>query len=294
MRHQSRNVDALIARIAGRSKGIVTRRELRRVGVTASELRTRIARGSLHREYPGVYSVGHRAASVEARYLAAVRACGEGAVLCGFAAAWLWGLLKGKPPPPEVSAPTERRIKGVRTRRRRLHPDERVERRGIPVTSLVLTLVDVAPALPISDLALACHEAGVKHHATPRQVEAALVRRPNAPGAGKLRAVIHGDEPVLLSRLEQRFFALLQQDGLPLPVTNKPKGSHRVDCRWPDHRLTVELQSYRFHNSRHSWAADHHRRREAFARGDQFRQYTWDDTEDPRLMLRELRQLLGA
>jgi hypothetical protein len=63
-------------------------------------------------------------------------------------------------------------------------------------------------------------------------------------------------EPVLLSKLERAFLALLQAHSLPLPQTNKPAGSHRVDCRWPEHRLTVELDSFRFHNSRHSWEAD--------------------------------------
>ena len=289
MRGQDRNTSA-ITRLAGASKGIVTRVELLAAGVSATAIDRRLDR-TLFREYPGVYSVGHRALGIEARYLAAVKAAGPGAALCGLAAAWLWGLIKGKPPAPEVTAPTERRIKGVKTHRRRLRPDEIVRRSGIPITSLALTLVDIAPSMPISDLALACHEAGAKYQATPRLVEEALARRPNAPGASKLRAVIHGDEPVLLSRLERRFFKLLREHNLPVPVTNKPKGSYRVDCRWPEHKLTVELQSYRFHNSRHAWEADHRRRREAFVRGDEFRQYTWDDMESPRLMLRELRKL---
>ena len=63
-----------------------------------------------------------------------------------------------------------------------------------------------------------------------------------------------------------------------------------MDCRWPEHRLTVELDGYRFHNSRHSWEQDRLREREARARGDEFRRYTYRDVlEDPSLMLRELR-----
>jgi hypothetical protein len=56
----------------------------------------------------------------------------------------------------------------------------------------------------------------------------------------------------------------------------------------------VELDSYRYHRSRHAWNADRHREREAYARGDQFRRYTWADVfDDPTLMLRELRTLLS-
>jgi very-short-patch-repair endonuclease len=67
----------------------------------------------------------------------------------------------------------------------------------------------------------------------------------------------------------------------------------RVDCRWPDHRLTVELDSYRYHHSRHAWEQDRRREREARARGDEFRRYTYGDVfESPGRMLAELRDLL--
>ena len=74
-----------------------------------------------------------------------------------------------------------------------------------------------------------------------------------------------------------------------------PAGAHRVDCRWPRHRLTVELDSYRFHNSRYAWEQDRKREREARARGDEFRRYTWGDVfETPQLTLQDLRPLLAA
>ena len=73
------------------------------------------------------------------------------------------------------------------------------------------------------------------------------MRCPRSRGRANLRAVIHGDEPVLLSWLERRFRRLLREAGLPLPLTNRPAGRRRIDCRWPEHCLTVELDSYRFH-----------------------------------------------
>jgi len=98
---------------------------------------------------------------------------------------------------------------------------------------------------------------------------------------------------VTLSRLERAFLELLRDAGLPLPITNRPAGGRRVDCRWPEHRLTVELDSYRYHSSRLAWERDRRREREAYARGDQFRRYTYDDVfVNPRLMLSELRALL--
>lgn len=294
MSGQVTTAERVVARIATSAWGIATRAELRRGGLSEAEIDHRIAKGALIPEYRGVYRVGHRAPTIEARYMAAVKACGDGAVLSGRAAAYLHGLIKGKAPEPEVTAPAKRRVKDIRPRRSKLDPRDVTTCHGIPITTVPKTLVDLAGTLPLSALARACHEAGVRYRTTPRQVEAVLARRPNAKGAKNLRAVLRGDARVTLSALERLFLELLKEHGLPLPVTNKRAGTKRVDCRWPEHDLTVELDSYRYHNSRHAWEQDRRREREARARGDEFRRYTWIDVfEEPGPMLAELRALLA-
>ena len=291
-----RTVERELARIASATHGVVTRSQLLGAGVSAHEIRSRVRSGGLIRVHRGVYRVGHMAPSTEATYLAAVLAAGDSALLSGRAAAYLLGLIKGTAPRPEVIARTQRRIEGVRTHRcRLLNAREAASFKGIPVTTVPRTLVDIASELSLDALARACHEAGVRYGTTPRAVEAVLARRPNAPGAKKLRRVINGDVHVTLSKLEARFLELLRDEGLPLPKTNRRAGSHRVDCRWPEHQLTVELDGYRFHNSRYSWEQDRHREREARARGDDFRRYTWSDVADnPTQMLRELVSAMPA
>jgi hypothetical protein len=289
---RSRTVEEIVGELATRSHGVVTRRELLAAGVTAREIERRLERGSLIAEFLGVYRVGHCAPSIEAAYTAAVKACGDGALLSGPAAAYLYGLTSGSAPIPHVTGSRERRVRGVVTTRSRVV--ERAEYRGIPITTVARTLVDLAASLPPRALARACHEAEVKYGTTPSQVEEVLARRSTTLGAGKLRKVLHGDVPVTASVLERRFLRLLADHDLPLPITNRPAGNFRVDCRWPEHRLTVELDSYRYHNSRHSWERDRRREREARARGDDFRRYTYGDVCDtPRPMLRELSSRLG-
>jgi very-short-patch-repair endonuclease len=289
-------VERIFARLAARTHGVVTRAELVNAGVTPAEIKWRVGAGALLREHRGVFRVGHRAPSTEARYLAAVRACGDGAVLSGRAAGHLLGLLGGPAPPPEVTAPTERRIAGVVTRRsRRIDDRERATWNGIPVTTVARTLVDLAATLSAAELARACHEAGIRHGTTPAAVEEVLERRPRSPGATRLRRVLRGDVHVTLSRLEARFLALLRAEGLPLPETNRPAGTKRVDCRWPERRLTVELDGYRYHRSRHAWERDRRREREAYARGDGFRRFTYEDVlGDPRALLAELSRALRS
>jgi hypothetical protein len=281
--------------MAHKSHGIVTRKQLQHAGLTPSEIKHRVGIGSLLRVHRGVYRVGHAAPSRNATYMAAVLACGAGAVLSGRAAAHLLGLLRGAPPPPEVTAPHACRITGIKARRSELHDSERWLVLGIPVTSVAHTLVDLAGPLSEDERALACHEAGVRYGTARAEVDAVLARRPSVPGAGKLRKVLHGDVRVSLSRLESAFLALLRDEGLPLPQTNVRVGGRRVDCRWPQHRLTVELDSYRYHRTRQAWERDRRREREAYARGDQFRRYTYEDVlgKSPQ-MLRELRTLLAG
>jgi very-short-patch-repair endonuclease len=284
-------VEQRTAEIARRAHGVVTRAELLGAGITKAEINGRLRTGSLIAVLRGVYRVGHMAPSLEARYMAAVKAAGEGGVLSGLAAAHLFGLIKGRAPKPEVSAPTARRIKGVQTRRRRLERRDKTVWHGIPTTTVPRAVMDLSSLLPLDELAQAFHEASVRYRTTPAQVEAGIRGRP--PGAHNLRRVLRGDAHVTLSELERAFLRLLRAAGLPLPLTNRPASGRYVDGRWPQQRLTVELDSYRYHNTRHAWERDRRREREAYARGDQFRRFTYEDvTKRPDEVLAELRPLL--
>ena len=291
MRPQIDTVDRKIARMASRAWGVVTHQELLHAGVSVREIRTRRERGSLIEVHRGVYRVGHAAPTTEATYMAAVKACGDGAVISGKAAAQLHGLIRLNPPPaPETTTPNGRHPSGVVVHRSRARlPAVRV--RGIPTTTVPRTLVDLAAVLTEDELGRAVHEAMVKHGTKPRHIEAVL--RANAPGAANLRRILNGDSHIKLSHLEKAFLDLLRKHGLPLPETNKRQGTFFVDCRWPEQHLTVELDSYRYHHSRHAWERDRQREREARARGDDFRRYTYGDiTETPDVVIGELASLL--
>jgi hypothetical protein len=251
-------------------------------GISDDEIRTRLARGSLIRVHRGVYRVGHAAPSVEATYIAAVFACGTGALLMDAAAAHLYGLTKGAAPKPVVKARTARRIAGIETHRTRTRERGTIWR-GIPVTTVPRTLMDIATSMPEKELTLACHNAQVRFGITPAQLR------------GRAKRIVLGELPVTLSELEDRFLDLLAEERLPAPRTNRrTRGRTYVDCRWPEHHVTVELDSYRFHNTRHAWESDRRREREAHARRDEHRRYTYGDVfEAPKQMLAELRELLA-
>jgi very-short-patch-repair endonuclease len=294
MRPKARSAHHAVARIAARQHGVVTVGQLLGAGLTRDAVKRRVAQGLLHRELRGVYRVGHRAPNIEARYMAAVLACGPEAVLSGRAAAYLSGFLKGRAPAPEVTATGNRRLPRILTHRvRRLDPRDVTRCRGIPVTTAARTLLDLAGVMSLDDLARAAHEAQVRRIVDAKAIAEALARRPNTKGAWKLREIFRGEVRVTLSELERAFLALLRSARLPLPRTNRPTGTRYVDCQWPEHRLVVELDSYRYHHSRHAWEQDRRREREARARGNEFRRYTYGDvTEDRTLVEAELCDLL--
>jgi hypothetical protein len=278
----SRTTDRIIARMAGRSHGVVARADLRQAGISEREIDGRLARGTLIFEFDGVYRVGHAAPSVEASFIAAVKACGEGSLLRKHAAAYHWRLVKKPPREPEVLTPTERRVKGIKTKRARAGIDDRDRRkwRGIPVTSIPRTLVDLAADSSVEELARIFHEAVVRYGTKPEHVEQVLERRPHSKGAKRLRAAMYGDQAVTLSRLEKAFLELLRAANLPLPKTNKRKDGHYVDCRWPEYHLTIELDSYTYHATRYAWERDLDREREARRRKDRFHRFTWEDISE--------------
>jgi hypothetical protein len=190
---------------------------------------------------------------------------------------------------------TDRHVRGVITRRRRhLDPRERITHRGVPCTSVPLTLLDAAATLSPGALAEAFHEARIRHRTREEQVLRTIARHRAAPGRRALLAVVLGDLPVTLSELEREFRRVLTAAGLPLPdETNQVVDEHRVDCRYRDPPLTIELDSYRFHGDRRAWEDDRRRERLAYARGDEHRRYTYGDVfEDPSFMLAELAALL--
>lgn len=285
--------ESVLDHLASSAEGVVTRAEALAAGLTPAELEHRLRAGSLITVHRGVYRVGHRAPSRAATYSAALKACGVGSKLSGLAGAHWLRLVRNAPAVVEVTAATDRRVPGVI-----VHRSRRIEAagwifRGLAVTTPAWTLLDIAGRLSNDDLARACHEAWVQHRCGAAQVEIELARRQSTSGSDRLRRIMCGDEPLVLSKLERGFLGLLRTDGRELPETNILVDLSIVDCRWPLLGLTIELDSYRFHASRQAWERDRRREREARRRGDTFIRYTWGDVfERAEETLAEVRTLV--
>jgi very-short-patch-repair endonuclease len=288
-----------IARLAGRQRGLVTRDQLREIGLTRDAIDNRVKSSYLHPVHHGVYAVGHTHLAHGARELAAVLACGPGAVLSHRSAASLWRLLPSTEDDPEVTVP------GRDCRRRGIHihlvaaldpPDVRTLG-GIPVTTPARTILDLAAVVSPRELEQALAEAYARRLARRSELVALLARLPRRPGFAALRALVERDAgpAVTRSEAEERLLGLIRAAELPAPEVNVRIGRHEVDFLWREQGLIVEVDGFRYHSSRAAFERDRLRDAELGSQGFRVMRVTWRQIVDhPEALVARLGAALAA
>ena len=258
---QPDEIDRLIAELAGRQNGVVALRQLLGLGVTRKAVEFRLECGRLHTIYRGVYAVGHRVLSLDGWRMAAVLASGDGAVVSHVSAAALHGLLPSSPAVADVTVRTRRhRRRGIRWHYALLPPDEITTVRGIPVTTVPRTILDLAAVRPREDVERALHESEVRRLTDRLSLPDLLERYPRRHGTRVVRAILAERRSVPKNALEAAFAAFLRRYRLPLPETNVwlTVGKHRyeIDCLWRAQRVIVELDGRAVHDTARAFETD--------------------------------------
>ncbi len=295
------DVDAAISAKCERQHGVVSRGQLLQAGVPPHSIDYRVRIGRLRPLHRGVYQVGPIATG-HSQEMAAVLACGEGAVVSHGSAARLWELVKasGRGLPVEVSAARGRRGRGKGVR---LHRVERLDRRdvtrrhGVPVTAAARTILDLAARCGTPEL-----ERMVAHGERLRILRladllAVLKRYPSKPGASKLHGVAsaaHGTA-FLRSEAEARFLDLVRAGGVPSPATNAMVAGYEADFLWPRDRVVVEIDGFAYHRDRAAFERDRLRDARLGSMGYRVLRFTWRQlTRTPEIVLVHLAGVLAA
>lgn len=231
-----------VSELAARQHGVVSRQQLLGRGLSVRSIERELQRGRLHRVYRGVYVPGQPRIGYFGRCMAAVLACGDGALLSHRAAGQLHALRTGSW--IEVTVPRGRHgPRGIGVHETRRLPTALMVD-GIPTTSVARTLVDLADVVSYTRLDGAFADAERLRILDLRDVKPIPGRR----GTKSLEAVIAGLRPgESKSRLELRFKRFLRQHGFPWPAFNTLVHGVDVDAVWPEYRLIIELDSYEFH-----------------------------------------------
>jgi hypothetical protein len=251
------NIEVKIAQIASRQQRQVTREQLLGLGLASSSIAWRVKNGRLFPSHPGVYSVGTPPITPLERAMAAVLACGEGAVLSHGSALALWGIWKRWGIPFDVIVKADRRPKGVRVHRNKLNKQDITRHHSIPVTTLARTLLDMAPEMRPKSLNRAVNNGRLADQLSLDALLDVVQRHPNHRGTKHLKAVLGiATRRPTRSDFERSFPAFCERYGLPRPEMNFPFGKHELDAFFPEEKVIVELDSWLFHSSRTSFEDD--------------------------------------
>lgn len=274
----------LVARVAARQWSVLHVSELRACGLSHKAISLRVRNGHLHPMFRAVYAVGHANPPREGWFLGAVKACGARALLSRISSAVHQRFLEWEDRWPDVlivgsGVASHPRINAHRTLW--LPPEHVTVHRGIPVTTPVRTLLDLAAVLPERRLRRAVRQAQFLGLVTVNALAAALAGPGPRRGRAVLARIIATGAAPTRSELEDAVLDLILRGGLEHPDVNVPLvlGGRRVipDFRWPRQRLVVEADGG-WHDDPLARAADAERQALLEAAGERVIRVTWEQT----------------
>jgi len=290
-----------ILELAAAQHGLVSRPQLLALGLGRGAIDRRLTSGRMVAARRGVYALGVGAETPEARWLTAVLACPTGAVLSHRSAAALWRILGIDPRVIDVSSRhrSGRRRDGVRLHRpRSLLPEEVTRHRGVPVTTLARTHLDIATVVAGRTLERALDEAEFLGAFDALEFQQLLKRHAGTSGAARLATVLERHRPGstrTLSPLEEAFFTLVTSARLPRPEVNVRLAGYTVDFLWRDRGLIAETDGRASHDRLSQRERDSRRDAVLSTAGFHTERFTWAQvTRRPEEVLGVLRPLLEA
>ncbi|MEE6168473.1 MULTISPECIES: type IV toxin-antitoxin system AbiEi family antitoxin domain-containing protein [unclassified Mycolicibacterium] len=273
-----------------RHDGVITLAQAAEAGLSRQAVYRRVRSGRWLRCAPGVYFADDRQFTDAARVRAAVWSLGPKATASGLAAAWWHGVTKFAPESVEVTVPrvsNHRKRRDVRIRRRDLWPTDIVERHGLRVTSLPLTVVEAAArrggGAKLMDSAL-------QRHVELKDLWRVHLRNKGRHGSPAARILLQGAADGARSAAERLLVKLLKDARIDGWKANYRLGRYVVDVAFPRHKIAIETDGWAFHHDQDDFQKDRVKQNEIALMGWQVLRFTWLDlTEYPQRVLAEIR-----
>ena len=310
---------------------MVSREQLRLLGVPKKTIDHAVETGRLYPVFRGAYAVGHPQLGAQdipqvpshdpdahrhptiydrpplgthARLAAAVLACGEGSVVSHGTAGALLGLWSRPPAEINVIAPVQagRKIPGIFRR----HVPAPLGRdafvyEGVPCTTPSRVVVDSAGVLREWDLRRVVEQAAVRGVLHLPTIDAILAG-PRRRGSPALRRILESWRGIpadtrFRSPIEARLLTMIAERGLPRPRCNERPtiAGHLIeaDFHWPDHRLAIEADSLTYHGNPIAFERDRRRDRDLTVAGYRVVRFTRHQIEnEPEATLMQIAKLL--
>jgi very-short-patch-repair endonuclease len=301
--------DSHCARLARSQFGAFSRAQANSAGLSREDLRYRARRGLIQVRLPGVYVFTAAKACWEQDMWAAILWAGDGSAASGRSAAKAIGIPGFRSAQIEISTVGVKSLSGIKLPDRKLIV-RRVDRhllaeltmaRDIPVTSSRRTILDLGgkrdpltesaldhclgkELTSMGDLWLYLEQEWMRGRRGVRILRDLLIPRTQ-------------DRAPTESELEIMFLRIVQEAGLPEPVTQHPvqldSSKVHIDAAYPDLRIAIELDGYAWHMDRKAFERDRARDFELASQGWAVVRVTWSMLRfEPEKVVRRLRHLI--
>src|SRR6478609_8796582 len=231
----------VIEHLLRRHDGVITGAQARTAGLSQDAIERRVRSGSWRRCSRGVFFVDDRPFTDAARIRAATWAHGDRATASGLAAAWWLALTKFAPDVVEVTVPrisNHPRRPGIQVRRRDLRPADVIERSGLRVTTLPLTVIEASVRRGGGPKLM---DSALQRHTDLRALWAAHLGNKGRHGSPAARRLLQAANDGARSEAERILVRLLNSAGIKGWKANYPVAGYEVDFAFVGPKVAIEV-----------------------------------------------------
>src|SRR5882757_87181 len=283
----------MLADLLCRHDGEITFDQAVECGLSKYAIHRRVQSGVWRRCSRGVFFVADRPFTDAARIRSTVWGLGAQATASGLAAAWWLEVTRFAPDVVEVTVPrvsNHPRRPGTRVRRRNLCAADVVERGGLRVTAMPLTVIEAAVRRGGGPKLM---DSALQRHVELRALWDAHLRNKGRHGSPATRRLLQTAEDGARSAAERLLIQLLKTAGITGWKANYPVAGYKVDVGFRDCKVALEADGLAFHSDSDDFHNDRIRQNAITLSGWQVLRFTWLDlTEYPDRVITEIRHAI--
>jgi hypothetical protein len=267
-------IDRELRGAASKQFGLIDKRTIDRLAIRPTSVRRRVNEGLLLVCHPGVYRFASSTSTDKQQIAAALLAAGPVSVAIGRSAALLHGLKT--PFLIDINIPPNRRLTldGVRVFRKQIAEGDITKVSGLRVTTIPRTVLDLAAVLTTEQLEIVVDEILSRRLVSLKSLIEMVVRNSRLSGAGRLAIILElrpQGTALFRSLVEREINRVFTAEGLGgisnFPVIDADGQERSLDRAWPDRKISLEHDSFRWHTGKRAWANDRNRANALVAAG---------------------------
>jgi very-short-patch-repair endonuclease len=159
-------------------------------------------------------------------------------------------------------------------RRRDLAPKDIVERIGLRVTALPLTVVEAAAR---RGGGAALMDSALQRHVELPQLWKAHLHNKGRHGSSAARRLLQAASDGARSEAERLLIKLLRDNNITGWRANYPLAGYKIDVAFPDEKVAIETDGWAFHSDQEDFQNDRERQNKLIMLGWKVLRFTWLD-----------------